>query len=396
VRLMNLKKTNVARADTIRHINRQIVLNYVREKEPISRGEISHETALQRSTVSLIVEELKTRGLIDEIEGESTGGRPPLLLRLRASGPVAIGVDLGTDETVVATGDLVGRILKRETFVTEPDLETTFKRIQECVRDFLSSEPGIEGIGISLPGLVDPETGEAIFVPHFKWRDWPVARELHAATGIPVLVENDANAAALAELWLVRTEILDARDFIFVLVEEGLGTGIVFDGQIYHGTSGAAGEFGHMTIAKDAPVACAAGSYECWEAFASERAALARFASMSNGAQAPAISFDQLVDRALHKEKVAREALVETAHYLGLGISNVLKGLSPEAVIVGGRIARAWPIIADELNATVAQSSICRGLKSARLIPSTLGANTRVLGALSLVLAGKFTSALTG
>jgi len=83
---MNLKKANVARANTIRHINRQIVLNYVREKEPISRAEISHETSLQRSTVSLIVEELKTKGLIDEIEGESTGGRPPLLLRLRAGG----------------------------------------------------------------------------------------------------------------------------------------------------------------------------------------------------------------------------------------------------------------------------------------------------------------------
>ena len=96
MRRMNLKKTNVARSNTIRHINRQIVLNYVREKEPISRAEISHETALQRSTVSLIVEELKTKGLIDEIEGESTGGRPPLLLRLRAGGPIAIGIDLGT------------------------------------------------------------------------------------------------------------------------------------------------------------------------------------------------------------------------------------------------------------------------------------------------------------
>jgi hypothetical protein len=126
---MNLKKTNVARSNTIRHINRQIVLNYVREKEPISRAEISHETALQRSTVSLIVEELKTKGLIDEIEGESTGGRPPLLLRLRAGGPIAIGIDLGTAETSIATGDLAGRILKRETFVTDPDLETTFKQI---------------------------------------------------------------------------------------------------------------------------------------------------------------------------------------------------------------------------------------------------------------------------
>src|SRR5262247_4667766 len=97
MRRINLKKANVARADTIRYINRQIVLNYVREKEPISRAEISHETALQRSTVSLIVDELKTQGLIDEIEGESTGGRPPLLLRLRAAGSIAIGVDVGTE-----------------------------------------------------------------------------------------------------------------------------------------------------------------------------------------------------------------------------------------------------------------------------------------------------------
>ena len=209
-------------------------------------------------------------------------------------------------------------------------------------------------------------------------------------------MDNDANAAALAELWLARPEILDARDFIFVLVEEGLGTGIVFDGQIYHGMSGAAGEFGHMTIGKDAPVACAAGSHECWEAFASERAALARYAVNDPGAQTPVVSFDHLIDRAMQREVAAQTALVETAHYLGLGISNLLKGLSPEAVVVGGRITRAWPLIADELTDAVGQGSICRGLESALVIPSTLGANTRLLGALSLVLAGKFTSVLTG
>lgn len=393
---MNLKKANVARATTIRHINRQIVLNYVREKEPISRAEISHETALQRSTVSLIVDELKMKGLIDEIEGESTGGRPPLLLRLRAGGSVAIGVDLGTAETIVATGDLAGRIIERDSFVTSPNLETTFQKINERVRVFLEREPGIGGIGISIPGLVDPETGDAIFVPHFKWRDWPIANNLQKATGITVLADNDANAAALAELWLARPEILDARDFIFVLVEDGLGTGIVFDGQIYHGMSGAAGEFGHMNIAKDAPVACAAGSYECWEAFASERAALARYASQCPGSNGQVIPFDELIDKALQRDKIAETALVETAHYLGLGISNLLKGLSPEAIVVGGRIARAWPIIAEELAEAVSQSSICRGLKSARVIPSTLGTNTRVIGALSLVLAEKFASVFTG
>jgi predicted NBD/HSP70 family sugar kinase/predicted transcriptional regulator len=392
LRRINLKKANVARSDTIRYINRQIVLNYVREKEPISRAEISHETALQRSTVSLIVEELKNQGLIYEIEGESTGGRPPNLLKLRAAGCIAIGVDLGTAQTTVATGDLVGRVLRRETFATDPDREVTFRRTVSCIQDLIKSEPTIEGIGISLPGLVDSETGTALFVPHFKWRDWNIADELRAATGMPVTVDNDANAAALAELWLGRPEIRDVRDFILVLVEEGLGTGIIFDGQVYHGMVGGAGEFGHMTIGKGAPVACAAGSDECWEAFASERAALARYYQKTADAPNKNITFKQLVDYAFGGDQAAKGALVETAYYLGLGISNLTKGLSPEAVILGGEIARCWPLIADELDNAITQNSICRGLPSSVTFASTLGEDTRLMGALSLVLAGKFAS----
>src|SRR4051812_20182286 len=276
MRRINLRKASVARSDTIRNINRQIVLNYVRERAPISRAEISHETELQRSTVSLIVDELKEQGFIDEIEGESTGGRPPILLQLRAAGPIAIGVDLATNNTVVATSDLAGRVLSQEKFPTDPNADVTLQNIADCVNRLLEKNKSIEAIGISLPGLVDPETGNAIFIPHFKWRNWNIAEKLTAATGLPVKADNDANAAALAELWFGRPEIREVRDFVFVLVEEGLGTGIVFDGQIYHGEAGAAGEFGHMTIGSNAPVPCAAGSYECWEAFAAERAALAR------------------------------------------------------------------------------------------------------------------------
>lgn len=392
MRRINLKKANVARSDTIRYINRQIVLNYVREKEPISRAEISHETLLQRSTVSLIVEELKTQGLIYEIEGESTGGRPPNLLRLRAAGCLAIGVDLGTAQTTVATGDLVGRVLERETFDTDADLATTVQRIVNSIQSYIRSEPAIEGIGISLPGLVDSETGTALFIPHFKWRNWTIADELRTITGLPVTVDNDANAAALAELWLGRPEIRDVRDFIFVLVEEGLGTGIIFDGQVYHGTAGAAGEFGHMTIGKGAPVACAAGSDECWEAFSSERAALARYAERSSASETAVGNFSELIDRALGGDSRATEALIETARYLGLGISNLTKGLSPESVIVGGQITRAWPLIVDALRNSIDQNNICRGLPSAPVFASTLGEDTRLMGALSLVLASKFAS----
>lgn len=392
MRRINLKKVNVARADTIRYINRQIVLNYVREKEPISRAEISHETELQRSTVSLIVDELKTRGLIYEIEGESTGGRPPTLLRLRASASMAIGVDVGTAHTTMAVADLVGRVVDKETFATDPDMNVTFRRVVSGVQRFVRTQKNIEGIGVCVPGLVDPESETALFIPHFKWRNWALATELQKSVGLAVTVDNDANAAALAELWLGRPEIRDVRDFILVLVEEGLGTGIIFDGQVYQGVAGAAGEFGHMTIGKGAPVACAAGSEECWEAFASERAALARYKLRRTDLANTSITFNQLIDKAFADDEDAKEALVETAHYLGLGISNLTKGLSPEAVILAGDIARAWPIVSSELRRTLAANSICSGLPSTPVYASTLGDHTRLMGALSLVLARKFAS----
>ncbi|HEU4711025.1 MAG TPA: ROK family transcriptional regulator [Pyrinomonadaceae bacterium] len=392
MRRINLKKANVARADTIRYINRQIVLNYVREKEPISRAEISHETALQRSTVSLIVDELKTRGLIYEVEGESTGGRPPTLLRLRAGACMAIGIDVATTHTTMAVADLVGRVVDKETFDTDPDMTTTLRKIVSVVQRFVKTHTNIEGIGVCVPGLVDPDTETVIFIPHFKWRNWPLASELNKITGLPVTVDNDANAAALAELWMGRPEIRDVRDFILVLVEEGLGTGIIFDGQVYQGVAGGAGEFGHMTIGKGAPVACAAGSEECWEAFASERAALARYKLRRTDLAGADISFRDLIENAFADDEDAKEALIETAHYLGLGISNLTKGLSPEAVILAGDIARAWPLISSELRRTLAASSICSGLPSTPVFASTLGDHTRLMGALSLVLARKFSS----
>ena len=129
MRRIDLKKANAARSNTIRDINRQIVLNYVRELGPISRADIARETALQRSTISLIVDELSVDGLIEEVSGESTGGRPPSLLSLRTADAVAIGVDLGTVKTVMASSDLAGRVLEQEEFPTDNDVKKTLAAI---------------------------------------------------------------------------------------------------------------------------------------------------------------------------------------------------------------------------------------------------------------------------
>jgi predicted NBD/HSP70 family sugar kinase len=397
MRRIDLKKAQVARSSTIRGINRQIVLNYVRDREPISRAEIARETALQRSTVSTIVEELKLGGLIEEIgEGESTGGRRPTLLQLRAAGAMAIGVDITPTCTTIATSDLAGRVLEREDFPHIEQPEQLYARVIESVRKFAAKagERKIEGVGVSLPGLVDPDSGRAIYIPWFEWRDWPVAAEISDATGLDVIIDNDANAAALAALWFGRQELREARDFIMVLVAEGIGTGIVVDGQIYRGERGGAGEFGHMIVGERGPVACSCGNHDCWEAYASGRAAVARYLQAGgdgNGDGDRPIEFAQLVDRALGGETRAIHALTETAHYLGIGISNLIVGLSPEAVVVGGPIARAWPLVGDTLSQTM-QRSVRRGLPSALIMPSILGDHPTLMGAVSLVLARKFAS----
>jgi predicted NBD/HSP70 family sugar kinase len=391
LRRIDLRTVQAANLHTIRDINRQIVLNYVREREPISRATIARETALQRSTISDIVDELTDEGLVEEIgEGKSTGGRRPTLLRLRTVGAIAIGVNITPTYTTIASSDLAGVVVQQEAFPTDPSPERTFSRIIEVIHRF-SEQGSIEGVGVSIPGLVTPATGNVIFVPYFKWRDLPVSETISQATGLPVTIDNDANAVALAELWFGRPEVRDARDFIFVLVADGVGTGIIFDGQVYRGVRGAAGEFGHMIVGSNAPVPCSCGNDDCWEAFASERAATARYQRLKGTSEAP--DFATLIERALAEEEEARIALTETARYLAIGISNLVVGFSPEAVIVGGEITRAWSLVEKVLTEKI-ERSVRRGVPSARILRSTLNGDPTLLGALSLILAKKFAGAV--
>lgn len=391
---IDLKNANVARSNTVRDINRRIILNYIRENAPISRSEIAKKTALQRSTVSLIVQELKDLNLINEIHGESSGGRPPVLLTLRSLKPVALGIALMTRRTIVVTGDLSGRIIDREEFETDPDFDITFSRIVKTSKELIKKCGGsIEGVGISLPGVVNFKQGIAYFVPYFKWRDLAIVENLENELGLPVKADNDANAVALAELWFGQeSEISKNRDFITVLVEEGVGTGIVFDGQVYRGQNGTAGEFGHMTIGQGAPVKCATGSRECWEAFASKRAIRARYLNLvSNNGKGSDITVKQIVNLALDGDEIARSVISETAKYLGIGIANVIQAIGPETVIIAGNITDGWTLIEEDLRSAI-ESCICREYHSTNLIKSKFGDDANTMGALSLFLASKFAS----
>lgn len=384
----------IARHNTIRDINKQIVLNYVRARTPISRADIARETSLQRSTVSAIVDDLQLEGLIEEIgTGDSTGGRKPTLLQLKSGTPVAIGVDVTPRETTVVLADLAGNILKSDEFPTSSDIDYMNKQILAKVKFFadLYPESNLE-VGLSIPGIADQTSGEILYVPYFQWSNWDIGRQITDQTGLEVVIENDANAVALAELWFGADEIKRTRNFVMVFVGEGIGTGIVIDGQVYRGENGAAGEFGHMFVSENAPVTCSCGRRDCWEAHASEKALLKRYETSNGTRGSGQIDVDHLIALAQNGEARALDKLKENAKYLGIGISNLLIGFSPQAVVISGTITKAWDLIKDEIE-EAGQRSIRQEVKKTRIIPSSLGDRPSILGSISLVLARKFASA---
>lgn len=388
-------KNQIARPNTIRGINKQIVLNYVRDRAPISRAEIARETALQRSTVSAIVDDLRDAGLIEEIgTGDSTGGRKPTLLRIRNGVPAALGIDITPGRTTIAAADLSGQILERETFATLPDINRMSEKILTRVSKYAELYRDYDlGVGISVPGIADQSSGNVVFIPYFQWNNWDIGRQITERTGLPVAIDNDANAVALAELWFGNEKLRKNRNFITVLVAEGIGTGIIFDGQVYRGEKGAAGEFGHMIVGDNAPVKCSCGSRVCWEAHASEKASVYRYAVSECGrGEESEVNFERLIKLAREGKPCAAKALKETARYLGIGISNLIVGFSPQAVVISGSIVKAWPLVKDEIQ-ELSGRSVRQGLDRPVITASSLVEHPTLLGALSLVLARKFASA---
>lgn len=389
-------KAQIARPNTIRDINKQIVLTYIRDRAPISRAEIARETALQRSTVSSIVQSLVEESFVEEIgAGESSGGRKPTMLKLRTDEPVAIGVDITPTVVNIATADLAGQIIHLETFPTAADRAQNFRKIVKrifLIKTYLK-KPDVK-IGVSVPGVVDQASGLVTYVPFFHWKNWQLKQELKEATGLPVTVDNDANAVALADLWFGMPEVHNIKNFASLLVAEGIGTGIIFDGQIHRGNKGAAGEFGHMIIGgtdkENNNVVCSCGNTHCWESFASNRATVRRFAAL-NGNGNRLDDINQIFSLARQGDAVALKVIDETAYYLGLGIVNLLVGLSPEVVIVSGKITLVWSLIENTLLKTI-EKNIKQKLPTTLITASTLGDSPTLKGAICLSLINKFAS----
>lgn len=332
----------------VRDINQTIFLHLIRERQPISRADIAKYTGLRTGTVSVIVNRLiKNNFVFEGTEGPSSGGRPPKNLYINAESFYVLAIDIGVSDTVFAVSDFNGRILKQKSILTEGVPEEFLNRLADEVENLIKTEYSrarFGAVGVSVPGLIDRVTGTVEVSPNLEWKNVPLRKILNERLHLPIYIENDANAAAFSELWYGPLNEARIRTLLFILVVEGLGTGLIIDGKLHVGSSMGLGGFGHMSIDPNGEL-CSCGRRGCWETFASERATVERFHRVTAKQGLPIVNLQNLISLAYKKDEWAIQSLKITAEHLGEGISNLAHGLYPETIVIGGNITAAWSII---------------------------------------------------
>lgn len=401
---IDLKKFKTADHRILRDINEVIVLNIIRERQPISRVSIAEMTGLEEGTISRIIQRFLRQGLVYESGvGASTpaGGRKPRFLHINPTKRCAIGVDIGAIETLLALSDFNGHLqqLKRIPNTKHPQqfLLTVADEILSLIR---IAKPYHEfgGVGVSLVGLLDIEEGVILEGENLGWgENIEVGKILKSRLGrdVPIYFENGARLSALGEIWFGSTHLSGFRDVVFVDVSEGVGTGIIINGQLYRGAQNGAGEFGHICIDPEGPK-CSCGSRGCLEVFASDLATVERFLKKTRttgksgrSADSP-MDMGRIVEMARNGHPRALEAVKETAHYLGLGLAPIIYGLNPQAIVIGGKIAEVWPLVAGTLKDALGGRVSPIYLNTTKIFASTLHVRPCLMGAIALVLAQDF------
>ena len=378
---VDLAYAHLASSEIARDINRDVILEVIRANQPISRAELARLSGLQRSTVSLIVNQLiEERWVRDGGTAHLPRGRRPTMVGLNDN-LVMLVADIRPRLATVAVVDLNGRFLSRAQLPVTSDPERTIAGIVESMLRMKRShaQRSFEGVGIALPGRVDSATQRLRFAPNLGWSDFDIRGALEKGTGMAVEMDNAANACLLAETWFGGMD--GVRNAVLVTISEGVGTGILCNGQIIYGDHGMAGEFGHIPLDIKDPL-CGCGARGCWEVFASSNAALRYYAESKPKIVARTI--EDLLRLAGEEDAKAIAALTRQAEYVGYGLRTISAALAPEVILIAGDIVAAWGRLAPVIEKALSESSLV-GSKP-KLMPTHEAEVARLRGAAILVL----------
>jgi len=372
-----------ANAPGVRAANRDRILDLLRSAGPMSQADLARASGLSPATVSSLARELREDGWLEPDDGDGPArGRP---LALSRSAGVAVGIDFGHSHVRVAVADLAHTILAEAEEALDVDHEAhegvalAGRLVRSLLEQVGVGADRVTGVGMGLPGPLRHETGEvgdSSILP--GWIGSRPEELMQAELGLPVRVENDANLGALAEI--VWGAGRGSSDLVYVKVATGVGAGLVLNGRLYHGSSGTAGEIGHVTIDESGPV-CRCGNRGCLEAFAGAEAVL----DPLRRRHGERLTLRQAVLQAQAGDVGCARVIGDAGRALGLAVAGACNLLAPERVLVGGELAQAGELLLDPLREALARSAIA-ATRDVPVLAGVLGERAEVLGAVALVL----------
>ncbi len=420
---------NLADQATLREMNLSAVLRFIYHEAPLSRSPLALKTGLNKSTISSLVEDLLDRRLIHETGVTSAGkGRPSTMLEAHPQAGVVVAVELGVDFVGAGIIDFKGDILWRKLEPADPaasqenTLGQTMAMVEETIAHCPQQHQRILGLSFSIPGTVDLDQGVLIFAPNLKWRNVQFRKIFSTYTGLPVFIENDANAAAVAEhLFGVARNL---HDFLFVFVGVGLGSGLFLNGRLYRGTGGYAGEIGHTPIiAEPFQNPCQCGNLGCWETYANQFSILRRVetrleqarpsrrgdrpvaqsadhpGSEGSGSASPPSIIPALMEQqdsplsiSIVKQAAeagdphALESLAEAGSAMGTGLAVLVNLFNPEKIVLGGPVSIAGEFLMPSIRESVSRHAMQEILAQTEINLSAFGPDASLVGAAAVVI----------
>lgn len=392
----------MATRGTSREINRQIVLTLIRTHQPLSRADLARLMETNRANITLLVNELLAEKLVREgAQGNlRVRGRKPTFLYINSDKGVAIALDVRASRTFMMVTDSIGKqIGDIVSFPTKFDPAEFVASLGWQARKALLENGGLSscnGIGIVIPGMVDRKTGTVINAPKLGWKNVNLVAMLEKEfEGTEIHLENSGRACALSQIWSTREDVHGQNDSVFVSVSDGVGVGVVINGELMRGKHNTAGEFGHVPLSIDGPQ-CSCGAHGCWEAYTSNLATLSRYFGRNISRKQPEpietieFTIEDLITRARSGDSKALTALQSTARYLGLGLASVINAIDPSFVYIGGEITEGWDLIEPQVREAIKERTLTKELGNTpiRIVPAV--EHPRLRGAVALVTAPAF------
>ena len=385
--MMKKSKVMLGNALVIRRWNLSNIFKAIRKQGPISRIELTEITGCSAGTVSNHVRTLIKKGFVVETnKGISSGGRKPVQLMINPNKAYIFSIEIEVNQIKIVMFDLEIKVVMKSIIpITYKDsymetLKQIFFEMDRMIEEKHLKLNDFLGIGVAVPGLIDKVKGILEFAPNLGWKNVPIAKIFKDKYGLPIVLNNEAKAAAIGERGSVYPKM---NNMVFVSINEGIGCGIFLNGKLYRGASGNAGEFGHITIDTNGPL-CHCGNRGCWETVASESYVVNRYLTLPDSNKQ--LTKQEIYQLGKNGDKKVIEIFTETGRNIGIGLINIINGLSPELVVIGGGIVEIKDYVYDEMIKKLEEGALSVSYKKTEIKFSKLGNLAAVYGMADLII----------